>query len=1169
MNKKDLHIVLITIGSIAINLIGKALASAVSIPLWLDTFGTVLAAYVLGPFAGAVVGAATNVIYGFTVTSSMVYAVVSIAIGVLSGIMARKDTFKTLQGTMGVCAVVTLTATAVSTVINAYTQGGMTGNVFGDGIVMYFRDRGFHMLFCMTLGEFYVDFLDKVFTFLMLYICIVINRRLKKSKVDAAPLALALLMIGGCLLPFNVSQAARADEEREADFFSYVRTTYSRPEGLLAGEANDIVQTKDGVLWIGTYAGLFRYNGSTFTNVEFDSVKNVNCLYVDDEGRMWIGTNDNGLSLSIGERVTNVLDMSSGLPSNSIRSITCSSDGDYYMGTADALQIMDVRGGLNLTVTIPDVIYAHSLTSDNNGHVAAVTQSGDLFLMKERSIRERVNAPEGSEAFSCCVYGDDGLLYVGNQANEIFVYDTSLDTLSFRIKITADGLSQINGIHCTEDGLMFICADNGAGYMLGGKYHLLNMGDFSNSIDHMLMDYQGNYWFTSSRLGVMRLAKSSFSDVYGAYSLDRAVANTTAVWQGRLYIGTDNGLDCIDLNQKKVLHDKITEALAETRIRCIVSDSDDNLWICTYGRGLLCVDKSFKITRYDEASGLFGDWARVARPLSDGSVAAAGDAGLMIIKDGEKTAHIPYGSDFCNAQILCLLETADGSVLAGSDGDGIAVVKYGKVQRHITVADGLDSGVVLRIVQTASGRGYYVVLSNGIAYMDDDYSIRNLDRFPYTNNYDIKAMSDGTLFIMGSAGIFVVNENDLLSDSNEDLYYELLDEKRGLASGITVNAWNVEEDGVYYLSCDNGVVKFDLHDYGTTEKSYRMKLKNIEIDDVVRSIERDDTFYIPRDAEAVVFQPEIINYTLEDPDVSYRLYDVDQSDVVLPLSELSDIRYTSIPSGTHKFRLAILDPSGNVLEESIYYIGREKELYEQGWFTTYLLLVGVLAVAWFTWVVVRLQMQRIIRQQKKQIEMGNETIIAIARTVDAKDERTSQHSQRVSEYSVMIAKELGFSDRECENLRKAALLHDIGKIGIPDKILNKPARLTDDEYEIMKSHVSRGADILKDFTMIDHVVEGALYHHERYDGGGYANSLKGEDIPIYGRIIGVADAFDAMTQNRVYRKKLDLDFVKEELRRCSGSQFDPKIAEIMLRLVDEGKIDLSDDDEAQEEGETV
>ena len=108
----------------------------------------------------------------------------------------------------------------------------------------------------------------------------------------------------------------------------------------------------------------------------------------------------------------------------------------------------------------------------------------------------------------------------------------------------------------------------------------------------------------------------------------------------------------------------------------------------------------------------------------------------------------------------------------------------------------------------------------------------------------------------------------------------------------------------------------------------------------------------------------------------------------------------------------------------------------------------------------------------------------------------------------------------------------------------------------MKSHVVRGAAILKDFTLVENVVDGALYHHERYDGKGYANGLKGEEIPIYGRIIGVADAFDAMTANRVYRKKLDFDFVIGELERCKGSQFDPKIADIMLRLIREGRIDV-------------
>lgn len=168
-------------------------------------------------------------------------------------------------------------------------------------------------------------------------------------------------------------------------------------------------------------------------------------------------------------------------------------------------------------------------------------------------------------------------------------------------------------------------------------------------------------------------------------------------------------------------------------------------------------------------------------------------------------------------------------------------------------------------------------------------------------------------------------------------------------------------------------------------------------------------------------------------------------------------------------------------------------------------MVGIFAltVAYLTWIIFHTQIKRTLDFQKKelefvkkQLEMGNETVLTIARTVDAKDVNTSQHSLRVSEYSVMIAKELGYSDEECENLRKAALLHDIGKIGIPDRILNKPERLTDEEYAIMKSHVEKGAEILKSFTLVNHVEEGALYHHERYDGKGYMHGLKGEEIPL-------------------------------------------------------------------------
>ena len=119
-----------------------------------------------------------------------------------------------------------------------------------------------------------------------------------------------------------------------------------------------------------------------------------------------------------------------------------------------------------------------------------------------------------------------------------------------------------------------------------------------------------------------------------------------------------------------------------------------------------------------------------------------------------------------------------------------------------------------------------------------------------------------------------------------------------------------------------------------------------------------------------------------------------------------------------------------------------------------------------------------------------------------------------------------------------------------------PERLTDEEYKEMKSHVVKGGEILKSFTLIDNIEEGALYHHERYDGKGYVHGLKGEEIPLNARIIGIADAFDAMTANRVYRKKLDMDFVLGELKKGRGTQFDPQLTDIMLHLIETGQIDM-------------
>ena len=192
------------------------------------------------------------------------------------------------------------------------------------------------------------------------------------------------------------------------------------------------------------------------------------------------------------------------------------------------------------------------------------------------------------------------------------------------------------------------------------------------------------------------------------------------------------------------------------------------------------------------------------------------------------------------------------------------------------------------------------------------------------------------------------------------------------------------------------------------------------------------------------------------------------------------------------------------------------------------------------------------QQQIQRVTL--QTITTIANIIDAKDEYTKGHSQRVAEYSSAIARELGYDEEAVRNVQYIGLLHDIGKIGIPDAILNKPGKLTDAEFKLMKQHVEIGANILKDNNMIKDLEKGARYHHERYDGKGYQNGLKAEEIPEIARIICIADAYDAMTSNRVYRKRLSDKDVIAELKRCSGSQFDPRIVEAFVNLLENKQI---------------
>ena len=223
-------------------------------------------------------------------------------------------------------------------------------------------------------------------------------------------------------------------------------------------------------------------------------------------------------------------------------------------------------------------------------------------------------------------------------------------------------------------------------------------------------------------------------------------------------------------------------------------------------------------------------------------------------------------------------------------------------------------------------------------------------------------------------------------------------------------------------------------------------------------------------------------------------------------------------------------------------------------------LVGM--AVWLVALIIFLITSAQIRKYKERHERDNviinESIETFTGFIDAKDPYTNGHSKRVATYTRLIAKEFGVEGEELDRIYYIALLHDCGKIGVPDSILGKPGKLTDEEFDIIKSHTVRGGEILSSFKSLENAGEGALYHHERYDGKGYPEGKAGEEIPFIARMICVADSFDAMNTNRVYRKRLTKDRIISEIETNKGLQFDPLVADVMLGLIRDGRIAVED-----------
>lgn len=950
------------------------------------------------------------------------------------------------------------------------------------------------------------------------------------------------------LLIIAVTVAGKATKifADDLDFdMDYVQVLYNEKNGAYSSDVNTMLQSNDGTIYIGSSAGLISYNGREFKKVEAVNSE-VNAIYEDSLGSLWVGTNDMGLYI-ISNGEVKIYDKSSYFDSNCIKAIATDNRAGVYVSTSGSVYHFDRR----MDCARLDSEYCAStisLASNNNGVTAGVTKTGEIYFIDGGEVK--TGFADAISANTCTgVDFISGSFWFSTYEGEIIQTQYETSGVSCQSQ-TISGMTGINRIW-NDMGRIWVLADNGIGYYENDDFIYLSLDELGGYYQQMFCDYEGNYWIASSMYGILKMARNDFR--YISKKVDRAsgVVNTTLVDGDLLYTGMDTGLVIINKDTLQTVDNTLTRILEGVKINCIIKDSSGNIWIATYGSryGLLKY-KSGNCTVYNHENGMPTDSISFVKEIDSNTVIAVTKNGIVTLKNGKIVSQFDKTDGFSSADILDAQEIPEKGILFCTDGDGMFLWNDGKIISSMTVDNGLTSDVVRRIVPY--GEGYLLVTGNGLCYLEGD-TIKRL-QFSFSGMYDVLKGNDDALWILSNSGIYRINASRLMSDTQPE--YELYNYDRGFQETLTANAWTgVDNSDNAYLCCQNGVVSMSFNSSLTDRSGYKVSINMVYADD--EKIPVGTYADIPKTASKVAIEPVFSKFGYDKLNITYYLEGYDKDITVVDASQLPDrIVYNNLPGGEYVFRIQLSDNNGKLISSANLTINKDMLWYEMDSVKISIAMVAGLVLILIGDIILRVRIDSIEKKKNVYRNITKQTVMAIAKTIDAKDEYTNGHSLRVANYSMEIAKRYGMSPEEQEDIYYCGLLHDIGKIGIPDEILNKSSRLTDEEYEIIKTHPAKGAEILSDVTTIPHIVEGAKYHHERYDGSGYNEGLKGNEIPLFARIIAVADTFDAMTSSRCYQVQRDKEYVVEELKRVSGKQLDPTFVNIMLTMILDGTVEI-------------
>lgn len=964
----------------------------------------------------------------------------------------------------------------------------------------------------------------------------------------------------------NTSAAA------QSNLTDYVETLYASESGISTNESNAIVETSDGYIWTGGYGGLMRYDGRSFENFSRSDIgmtsTSIRALFEDSTGRLWVGTNEQGIFYYDGGIFYNVNDPES----TEHLSVRCfaESDGTIYAGTSDGIIRIIENKITPLDIDAINGQTVYTLSTDKYGNIWGVETSGSLFCIKNNLLASWF-APGlfwHNYAYSATVTST-GEIIVGTNTDEIVILKhigTGYESSDFSsITVTASGITATNYIYETSDGMVWLCADFGTGYIDPSSHVFIHTAFVKNaqSLCCMTQDHEGNIWMSSSTKGVIKLTKGAYSRPGEGSPVSGHVVNSVYKNGSYYYIGTENGLFICDSSWNTV-ENALTQYFSGVSIRHITADQNGKLWFCTYySKGAVRYDPSTgEIRSFYHDDGIKGEKLRMVLPLSNGDIAIGSSEGIYIVRNDIIISHYGQSNGMKNPFILCMVELDDGSILAGSDGLGLYLIKDGSVTNYHRDV-GLAGGVILRIVPDDRSESLWISTGSELYYgnLTDGFSKTPVLNKGSGSIFEIY-LSGEDVWILRNSSLLKVNRAQLLS---QDGIAECVEygQARGLIAPLVANSWSSLSDQGFVVCTTSGVCLLNISESDGSGTAPVVVTNSVYAD--ADQVALDKNINIDASVHRVTIDLAVLSYNQQPVDVYYQLDGFSNEWTLMPHGSLTPIVYTNLPGGEYTFRYKAISTDGAASEEQTIIITKEKSLFEHAWIW---ILIGLL-VAGSAYICARLIMNaKVIAEKKKKEDykrITDQGLLTIANTIDAKDAYTNGHSRRVAAYSKELASRLGVKDPE--TIYYIALLHDIGKIGIPDNILNKPDKLTPEEYRIIQRHPVIGGEILRDFTAVNGIVDGAMYHHERYDGKGYCKGLKGEEIPFFARIIGVADAYDAMSSARCYRPALSREKVISELEEGSATQFDPAVAKIMLEMIADGCADrLAENSSACEHG---